>query len=70
MVWTSWPCDNDGEERWCWTHYQYCWEWVNGSKVLKETAVGGNHMGGADCPPYLIIDGEEFPLLRCNSRCQ
>lgn len=69
LKWTSYPCDNDGRERWCWTYYKYCWKWVNGERVLEETIVQRSQ-GGATCPPELILKPPYSPKLKCNSRCQ
>lgn len=63
LRWISVSCDSDGQERWCWTYYQYCWYWENGNKYLRETIVNRN-MGGPSCPTITTYGKQ------CNQRCQ
>ncbi len=63
LRWTSIPCDNDGLERWCWTIYQYCWEYINNEQYLRENIISFS-MGGPPCPSFNPWG------LGCNQRCQ
>ncbi len=63
LQWVSYPCGDDGQERWCWTYYQYCWKWEGPNKYLQETIVN-RQQGGPACP------GETSYGMKCNQRCQ
>lgn len=63
LRWTSVPCDRDGQERWCWIYYQYCWYWNNNQRYLRETIIEFN-MGGPPCPKFDPYG------RRCNQKCQ
>lgn len=63
LMWTSIPCGDDGQERWCWSYYQYCWYWENGQQFLRGIEVE-RVFGGAPCPTNTSYG------LGCNQRCQ
>lgn len=63
LMWTSLPCGDDGQERWCWSWYRYCWYVENGNQYLHEE-LDERNFGGPPCPTQTSYG------LGCNQRCQ